>query len=153
TADWVSLTAGKTLALAELAVRRVTENRGLVRDTRGRPVPGAAVTFSEPARRVETTTDENGAFRLSDIADGGALFFVRKNGKRFYGGRYAMKSTGLVEIVLESPQEAPVSAFTIVGRQGNLEERKARALKFLEQALDAKGDDANEKEQDRMRTL
>src|SRR5216684_5170074 len=141
TGDWGTAAAGKTRELAGLAVRRVAEDRGLVRDTRGRPVPGAAVTFSEPGRRVETSTDENGSFGLDDVADGGAFLFVRKDGMRFHGERHAVRGGGPAEIILEMADEAPVSAFTIVLRQGKLEERRARALKFLEQALDVKGDD------------
>ena len=84
TGQWVTPAAGDTRAIG-LAVRRVAENRGVVRDTKGRPVSGAAVTFSEPARRIEAITDENGAFHLNDISDGGAFLFVRKDGMRFHG--------------------------------------------------------------------
>ncbi|HEY2252508.1 MAG TPA: carboxypeptidase-like regulatory domain-containing protein [Planctomycetaceae bacterium] len=153
TGDWVPLAAGKTVEIAELAVRRITEARGVVRDIKGQPVAKAAVTFAEPARRVETVTDENGEFRLGDIADGESFLFVRKEGWRFHGERYAANGAGPVKIILETPDVAPSAAFTVVGRPGQLADRRARAVKLLEQALDAKAGNENDREQNRVRTL
>ncbi len=150
--DWATPAAGKTVEIAELTVCRVTEDRGLVQDSNGRPIAGALVTFSEAAGRVETTTDENGAFRLDDVTDGGAFLFVRKAGWRFHGERYVAKG-GVVEVILEGPDEVPSATFSIVQKQSALADRRARAVKLLEQTLEAKEDNQNRQDQNRMRTL
>src|SRR5690349_9387620 len=46
-----------------------SEYRGTI-ESGGLPVPGATVTAVQGAKRVAVVTDENGAFRFPDLADG-----------------------------------------------------------------------------------
>ena len=59
---------------------------GRVADRQGHPVAGAVVFQSgDGPRRTQTTTDEQGRFRLDGVARRPAFVFAQKAGFRFHG--------------------------------------------------------------------
>ena len=67
-----------TACLATVALM-AAEYRGTI-DAGGLPLPGATVTATQGEKRVSTTTDDRGAFRFADLADGAWVFEVRMLG-------------------------------------------------------------------------
>jgi hypothetical protein len=61
------------------AALMASEYRGSVKAV-GLPLPGATVTATQGDKQVSTTTDERGAFRFADLADGVWAFEVRMLG-------------------------------------------------------------------------
>jgi hypothetical protein len=69
------------LAMAGVATVALmaAEYRGTIR-VAGLPLPGATVTATQGEKQVSATTDERGAFRFAELADGAWVFEVRMLG-------------------------------------------------------------------------
>jgi hypothetical protein len=104
--------AGQTRVVDPLVLRRSDlAIEGRVVDSAGIPLEGArVVNVGDAPKRVQSTTDAEGRFRLEGLYEGKAYVLARKRGHRSAGWR-GSAGAGLVEIKL-IPDELPLPRAT-----------------------------------------
>jgi len=108
TEEWLAA-PGVTHDFGVVALQRATGVvAGTVVDDAGQPIPGVAVfNPSDAPRRLATTTDQHGLFRLEGLRPGKACVFVDSPQHRF-AGLLAEVGGANVRVVLHPRQPAPL---------------------------------------------
>ena len=104
--DWTRFRPGDQSSFPDLVVGRTRPLEGRVSDSQGKPVPAVKVRFlCDDESRPETTSDEQGRFRLEvPPARGATLLFADARGFRF-AGRLVEPTGGPVNLTLMRTSE------------------------------------------------
>jgi hypothetical protein len=129
---WIEI--GKdAVAAPDIVLKRLRSIRGKVVDRRGRPVVGATVfNAGDSHERVETMSQDQGAFRLTGMPEGPVFLFAEKPGYRFSG----LFSTGEDAVFTLATVDEPVEPIVTLPPRMSDEEEKALGREILEQWLD-----------------
>jgi protocatechuate 3,4-dioxygenase beta subunit len=133
---WFGAAWENKTAFGDLVVRRVATLAGRVVDRQGRPVPEAPVFQSgDAAKRLLTTTDAEGRFRLAGAAADPTFVFVSKPGFRFFGQMVGGDDDALELAVTRSDEGVERPGNTLPRRLAK-EERAALARRVLAPCLE-----------------
>jgi hypothetical protein len=102
----------------------------MVVDQQSRPVVGARVTAWCDARCVQTTTDAQGRFRLTNFPAHGGFVFVDATGFRFHG-EYTKCIDASVKIVLTRTSEPATKSMRTLPRAASIDDAAATARELI----------------------
>ena len=123
-----------TVELPAVQLRRLGAISGTVVDRRGHAVPNATVIQAgDGTKRLETTTDKDGKFRLDGVPEGQVIVCFEAAGCRFDGALLKSPSEG-ARVELERLDEANPRGLKLVDpvSQWTAQQRAAFIKKFLE---------------------
>ena len=105
---------------------------GRVVDTKGNPVAGATVfQFKDAPARTETTSDAEGRFSLSGVAEASTFVFARAKGFRF-AGRGAKAGVTEMTLTLTREGERPAETMHTLAPSATPEQELAAAHRLID---------------------